>query len=531
MSAALVDASDGASDADSPRGSSTLSDDDVGSPSRHPRALSFPRAGADAVEALEAVEEAQRASTSSPVTADQDVEELLLLFAHERETTLERLRAARAVVHEVSTSMSEWQRRARRHLRDRRLRRIRRAAFDAWRARAACDPRRRHVLRECARVWVRARLGRLVRRWRDVARRTRRDATAVRRALARRDDVARARAFRAWAAIARVDHHHARLDLLLSHLRRRVQRRVVRDACRRWRDHLRRARDDARRDVAADASLRRAARRRLHRAMLTWHAATRRAARVKAAASRALASAEAAEAAEARATRAESALANAAEETRRRELETLRRHAEELEETRRVAELEVRTAHEACAARASALEAAALAESRAVDVLRRRRADAREAEGTPTAPEVGTPTAPSPSVAALREAARRREATRAEVRARVEALKTTFASAVEAAESRLRDAEAERDAEDDALAEAEAKEAWRARAAAAERARSRAVAVAAEAAEAARRGAAKFEAARRRDAAKMDAALRDVGNEYDRMVAEAKATIEGAKGV
>ena len=152
MSAALVDASDGASDADSPRGSSTLSDDDVGSPSRHPRALSFPRAGADAVEALEAVEEAQRASTSSPVTADQDVEELLLLFAHERETTLERLRAARAVVHEVSTSMSEWQRRARRHLRDRRLRRIRRAAFDAWRARAACDPRRRHVLRECARA-------------------------------------------------------------------------------------------------------------------------------------------------------------------------------------------------------------------------------------------------------------------------------------------------------------------------------------------------------------------------------------------
>ena len=115
----------------------------------------------------------------------------------------------------------------------------------------------------------------------------------------------------------------------------------------------------------------------------------------------------------------------------------------------------------------------------AVDVLRRRRADAREAEGTPTAPEVGTPTAPSPSVAALREAARRREATRAEVRARVEALKTTFASAVEAAESRLRDAEAERDAEDDALAEAEAKEAWRARAAAAERARSRAEAVAA----------------------------------------------------
>ena len=57
------------------------------------------------------------------------------------------------------------------------------------------------------------------------------------------------------------------------------------------------------------------------------------------------------------------------------------------------------------------------------------------------------------------------------------------------------------------------------------------MAVAAEAAEAARRGAAKFEAARRRDAVKMDAALRDVGNEYDRMVAEAKATIEGAKGV
>ena len=54
------------------------------------------------------------------------------------------------------------------------------------------------------------------------------------------------------------------------------------DACRRWRDAL-----DARRTRSAraaggtvHASLRRAARRRLHRAMLTWHAATRRAARV-----------------------------------------------------------------------------------------------------------------------------------------------------------------------------------------------------------------------------------------------------------
>ena len=298
MSAALVDASDGASDADSPRGSSTLSDDDVGSPSRHPRALSFPRAGADAVEALEAVEEAQRASTSSPVTADQDVEELLLLFAHERETTLERLRAARAVVHEVSTSMSEWQRRARRHLRDRRLRRIRRAAFDAWRARAACDPvgvtsSASARACGCARDSVASSA--------DGA--TSRDEPAATRppsvAPSRVATTSRAHARSArGAALARVDHHHARLDLLLSHLRRRVQRRVVRDACRRWRDHLRRARDDARRDVAADASLRRAARRRLHRAMLTWHAATRRAARVKAAASRALASAEAAEAAE-----------------------------------------------------------------------------------------------------------------------------------------------------------------------------------------------------------------------------------------
>ena len=252
MSAALVDASDGASDADSPRGSSTLSDDDVGSPSRHPRALSFPRAGADAVEALEAVEEAQRASTSSPVTADQDVEELLLLFAHERETTLERLRAARAVVHEVSTSMSEWQRRARRHLRDRRLRRIRRAAFDAWRARAACDPRRRHVLRECARVWVRARLGRLVRRWRDA-----RDEPAATRppsvAPSRVATTSRAHARSARGPPSRGSTTTTRDSTSSSPTppTRPTPRRSRRS--RRWRDHLRRAGRRAR-VVAADAS-------------------------------------------------------------------------------------------------------------------------------------------------------------------------------------------------------------------------------------------------------------------------------------
>ena len=83
--------------------------------------------------AVEASLPRERAPAPVDSGAQHDVEELLLLFAHEREATLAKIRRARAIVREAADDDARWRARVAEGRRASCLRLLRRACFEGWR--------------------------------------------------------------------------------------------------------------------------------------------------------------------------------------------------------------------------------------------------------------------------------------------------------------------------------------------------------------------------------------------------------------
>ena len=207
--------------------------------------------------AVEASLPRERAPAPVDSGAQHDVEELLLLFAHEREATLAKIRRARAIVREAADDDARWRARVAEGRRASRLRLLRRACFEGWRDARRASRARDLALRASARHWVQTSLRRRVARWRFNALVSAHERLRVARAsrhLAKR----RARAvLAAWAEAARVGPRARRLATLATCVERRVGRRRSRVAFLRWRFSAARRVDERRERVRAEVIHRR----------------------------------------------------------------------------------------------------------------------------------------------------------------------------------------------------------------------------------------------------------------------------------
>ena len=207
--------------------------------------------------AVEASLPRERAPAPVDSGAQHDVEELLLLFAHEREATLAKIRRARAIVREAADDDARWRARVAEGRRASRLRLLRRACFEGWRDARRASRAQDVALRASARHWVQTSLRRRVARWRFNALVFAHERLRVARAsrhLAKR----RARAvLAAWAEAARVGPRARRLATLATCVERRVGRRRSRVAFLRWRFSAARRVDERRERVRAEVIHRR----------------------------------------------------------------------------------------------------------------------------------------------------------------------------------------------------------------------------------------------------------------------------------
>ena len=207
--------------------------------------------------AVEASLPRERAPAPVDSGAQHDVEELLLLFAHEREATLAKIRRARAIVREAADDDARWRARVAEGRRASRLRLLRRACFEGWRDARRASRAQDLALRASARHWVQTSLRRRVARWRFNALVSTHERLRVARAsrhLAKR----RARAvLAAWAEAARVGPRARRLATLATCVERRVGRRRSRVAFLRWRFSAARRADERRERVRAEVIHRR----------------------------------------------------------------------------------------------------------------------------------------------------------------------------------------------------------------------------------------------------------------------------------
>ena len=207
--------------------------------------------------AVEASLPRERAPAPVDSGAQHDVEELLLLFAHEREATLAKIRRARAIVREAADDDARWRARVAEGRRASRLRLLRRACFEGWRDARRASRAQDLALRASARHWVQTSLRRRVARWRFNALVSAHERLRVARAsrhLAKR----RARAvLAAWAEAARVGPRARRLATLATCVARRVGRRRSRVAFLRWRFSAARRADERRERVRAEVIHRR----------------------------------------------------------------------------------------------------------------------------------------------------------------------------------------------------------------------------------------------------------------------------------
>jgi hypothetical protein len=207
--------------------------------------------------AVEASLPRERAPAPVDSGAQHDVEELLLLFAHEREATLAKIRRARAIVREAADDDARWRARVAEGRRASRLRLLRRACFEGWRDARRASRAQDLALRASARQWIQTSLRRRVARWRFNALVSAHERLRVARAsrhLAKR----RARAvLAAWAEAARVGPRARRLATLATCVERRVGRRRSRVAFLRWRFSAARRVDERRERVRAEVIHRR----------------------------------------------------------------------------------------------------------------------------------------------------------------------------------------------------------------------------------------------------------------------------------
>ena len=207
--------------------------------------------------AVEASLPRERAPAPVDSGAQHDVEELLLLFAHEREATLAKIRRARAIVREAADDDARWRARVAEGRRASRLRLLRRACFEGWRDARRASRAQDRALRASARQWIQTSLRRRVARWRFNALVSAHERLRVARAsrhLAKR----RARAvLAAWAEAARVGPRARRLATLATCVERRVGRRRSRVAFLRWRFSAARRADERRERVRAEVIHRR----------------------------------------------------------------------------------------------------------------------------------------------------------------------------------------------------------------------------------------------------------------------------------
>ena len=207
--------------------------------------------------AVEASLPRERAPAPVDSGAQHDVEELLLLFAHEREATLAKIRRARAIVREAADDDARWRARVAEGRRASCLRLLRRACFEGWRDARRASRAQDLALRASARQWIQTSLRRRVARWRFNALVSAHERLRVARAsrhLAKR----RARAvLAAWAEAARVGPRARRLATLATCVERRVGRRRSRVAFLRWRFSAARRVDERRERVRAEVIHRR----------------------------------------------------------------------------------------------------------------------------------------------------------------------------------------------------------------------------------------------------------------------------------
>ena len=207
--------------------------------------------------AVEASLPRERAPAPVDSGAQHDVEELLLLFAHEREATLAKIRRARAIVREAADDDARWRARVAEGRRASRLRLLRRACFEGWRDARRASRAQDLALRASARHWVQKSLRRRVARWRFNALVSAHERLRVARA-SRHLATRRARAvLAAWAEAARVGPRARRLATLATCVERRVGRRRSRIAFLRWRFSAARRVDERRERVRAEVIHRR----------------------------------------------------------------------------------------------------------------------------------------------------------------------------------------------------------------------------------------------------------------------------------